>query len=243
MMPLPLRDRSRLAQVLLGAAVAAAVLAAHAHVAQWALLDRALDGGRVSLAEIDDARREANAIGIFGLVVQLLAAITFLLWFSRAYRNTIAMGFAAPRHGTGWAVGSWFVPIANMIVPKRVLDDIWRGSDPAFPRTFGSTKGFSVPVLIHAWWALWLLATVGWRVVDLIWFRATQIWSVGDMKAQALVYVGGDLAALAAGVLGILVVRRVTARQEERRALLAEGLVPPHPLAPPVEPAPAVAPA
>ena len=62
----------------------------------------------------------------------MTVAFGFLIaWTSRLYRNLSALGVGPLRYTEGWAIGAWFIPFFNLVRPKQILDDIWRGSGPA----------------------------------------------------------------------------------------------------------------
>ena len=62
-------------------------------------------------------------VGLLHALLFLVTAVVFLVWLHRARRNAVAV-----RHqfGPGWAIGGWFVPLANVYIPLRVvLDTGW----------------------------------------------------------------------------------------------------------------------
>lgn len=222
--PEPLLDRSRAATVLIGVVMAAAAGSLWADLAQLDLLNRVADGARIGLAEAQDADDRVATMALIYTVASILSAITFLLWYSRAYRNIAALGVSRPRWGRGWAVGYWFIPIANLFRPKQVMNDIWRGSDPQLSVNTANLQNLPVNPLLHWWWAAWLLS--GW-ISNFAIRRAfdDQAPTIDNLQAQATGYVVTDVADLVVGVLAILVIRSITARQEERRRLYEEGAI------------------
>ena len=70
--------------------------------------------------------------------------VGFLVWLHRAWTNLLALGREPLPYSPGWAVGAWLVPFLNLVRPKRMMDIVWRGSDPDRPRTDGSV-GKHVP--------------------------------------------------------------------------------------------------
>ncbi len=60
-------------------------------------------------------------IQLLGLAV-LAGNIIFLIWQYRAARTARALGYRT-RHGPGWGVGAWFVPVVNLWVPYQSLAD------------------------------------------------------------------------------------------------------------------------
>lgn len=60
-------------------------------------------------------------IQLLGLVV-VAGNVIFLLWQYRAARTARALRYRA-RHGPGWGVGAWFVPVVNLWIPYQSLAD------------------------------------------------------------------------------------------------------------------------
>jgi hypothetical protein len=162
------------------------------------------------------------ALALFGLLqglVFLATAVLFIIWFYRAYTNLRPLGAPEPRHGVGWTIGAWFVPVLDLVLPKLMLNEIWRGSEPE--PAGGAGEKATVPAFHHLWWAIWVLSFL--LAVEAGVDSATSSFDSalsGDRATTttasgALSVVGGLLSA-AAAVLGALVVRRTTERQESR---------------------------
>ncbi|MEL7238840.1 MAG: DUF4328 domain-containing protein [Planctomycetota bacterium] len=113
---------------------------------------------------IDDVERvrtpnQANAVTATQSAMSLvshacyaIATIVFLvvlmMWLYRAVSNVRVR--TGDSHATpGWSVGWWFIPFANLVVPYRILTDLWKRSG-AEERT-GSTN------LPGIFWGLWIV--------------------------------------------------------------------------------------
>ena len=224
---LPLGERSRVAMALVGAVALCAMASLWADLQQLDLVNRAIAGERFTL---DEAQRVEDRVGTTAIVytiAYILSAITFLLWYSRAYRNTIALGVQNPRYGTRWAVAYWFLPIVNLFRPKQVMNDIWRGSDPSLPPSAASWRARRVPLLLAWWWAAWLISNFVANISIRTSLRADPLRpSLDSLRTEAIAYVAADVTDVVAGILAILVIRKVTARQEERRVRAEAGTLP-----------------
>ncbi len=162
-------------------------------------------------------------VAIDGLLF-LLSAALFIGWFFQAYKNLRRLGVQNLRHGNGWAIGSWFVPILSLVRPKQLANDIWRGSERGAEVTNG-WRLVPVPSLLHWWWGLFLAqgALVYWGQT------ATQggydkLTTFGELssgfsqiKTGTTIDVIGDLLGIAAAVVAILVVSMITEREDEIR--------------------------
>jgi len=87
---------------------------------------------------------------VIGAVGSVCAAIYALRWFYRAHRNLRARGQAAAH--PAWAVGCWFIPLANIVVPVRLTDSLWRASRQGQAHE-GALAGWSILWLVLATWS------------------------------------------------------------------------------------------
>jgi Domain of unknown function (DUF4328) len=152
-------------------------------------------------------------VSAIALVVTFVPAVVFFcMWLHRAVQNMAALGSSDPRWSPGGAVGRSFVPILNFVHPLFSLLDAWRGADPS-RRWLGVTerKAIRAPILIVAWWVLWLAGSWGGNSFDL-----TGVAAVVVDLLKGAAYVG-------AALLAIAVVRRLTARQDRKNELIDTG--------------------
>jgi Domain of unknown function (DUF4328) len=77
----------------------------------------------ISIAEMMDL------VALVQLASVIVGGVLFLAWFHRAYGNIRALGVSEPRYRRGWAIGAWFIPLANLVIPKQLANDLWRAGD------------------------------------------------------------------------------------------------------------------
>lgn len=146
------------------------------------------------------------AVDAVGGVAFVLAIGVFITWFHRAYRNLPRLGPVRPRHGSGWAIGTWFVPVLNLVRPYGMTWELWTAGDPTQHERFGSRAyRREQGKLIPAWWACWLVT-----------IAASFELTVNDATSRLLPQWVGLPFTVAGAVLAVLVVRRVTERQTSR---------------------------
>jgi hypothetical protein len=92
----------------------------------------------------------AAASGFLALI-HTAAYIFGGMWIYRAACNVRALGAQGLDDKPGWAVGWYFVPLMNLVMPFRALQQIWQGSRS--PRQW---KKLPTPGLLRWWWGLWL---------------------------------------------------------------------------------------
>lgn len=207
---------ARILQVLFGG-WAALVGVMIAFDVQWQRLLGAVidDPFAASFADIQRFDQTAETLdGIWG-VAYLLTAITFIAWTSRVYRNLEPLGVRGQRYKNGWAIGGWFVPFLNLAAPKQITDDVWRGSDPESGPVVVIHPSRRVPILLHAWWAVFLISSVVWGVGGV---QDPQDFE-GFRRNVTVDLVGTAVTGLSA-LLAFWVVTELTRRQIARAAAL-----------------------
>jgi hypothetical protein len=154
--------------------------------------------------------------GLSMIVVFVATVVAYLMWIHRAYANLTALGNPKEslEYSPGWAVGGFFIPFANLVVPYRVVREIWTKSDPSIrseqdfmfsgPQTAG---------IIGLWWAFWLIS----NVANNIFYRfAGEARTPEDFLLEGHISLGIAVLDIIAAVLAIKVVRGIDRRQEER---------------------------
>lgn len=116
-------------------------------------------GDRGSLPRLADAEEVAEAVlAVFSLAA-LVTGILAVIWWYQAYRVVEASGTTGRKWSSGWAVGGWFIPFANLIIPKLVLNEVERvltateeGATEWRHRRISATTNW--------WWALFVIGAV-----------------------------------------------------------------------------------
>ena len=84
----------------------------------------------------------------------LYTAATFMVWLYQARQALDRRGETGMRWATGWTIGGWFIPLANLVIPARVVAEVYARSAP------GAVRGWQTPRLVVAWWFVFLLSVV-----------------------------------------------------------------------------------
>lgn len=188
------------------------------------IVQRLLDGEGVSPMEIDDADRLVLVAGIAIATAYLLVGpLTILPWFFRAYRNLGRRGTVSLRYKPGWAVGAWFVPILQLWRPKQIANDIWRASPADAEISSEAWHSRPVAAIVHWWWGLLLTAGfLGNVAARVILSNDEPLLTRGDVtdalereRSGYSIDAFSSLLAIAAAILLIIVIRRITRAQTE----------------------------
>jgi tRNA A-37 threonylcarbamoyl transferase component Bud32 len=159
----------------------------------------------------------------------LVTAGMWLAWFRRAYLNLPALGARRLRFRPWWAVGAWLLPVFSLFRPKQLLNDIWRASDPDLPPDQAATwRGRPVAELLGWWWLAFVASVLVRSITTDAVHAAADFMLLGLLperfdrfQSSAGMQVLADLLTVLCGLLALRVVRRATARQEERATHLA----------------------
>lgn len=202
----PLRGLVAGLTILLIAATAAAIAAAGALFHRTRVVDRFLDGERVSFSDVDRADNLVQGTTLLFLLGFVVAGIVWIVWqyrlASNAERFTGRLGLRP-----GWAIGGWFIPLAAPVLAaiQLVQADRRAGDRPRLA---------PAKPLVIAWlvvlYAGWVLNAVGSGI------RPDFEQEGGELRdfarADRLAAVGFALVAVA-GVLAVLMVRKLSTRQ------------------------------
>lgn len=225
--PKALGTRATIACALLGLTIPVELWVIVTDLGYLDVVNQILDGQLVTQSEIDDADDAVTASSIVQVAAIIGTAVGFLFWFARAYYNLPRLSLGGLRFGRGWSIGSWFVPILNFFRPKAIANDIWRGSEAAAETTgrIGAWKSRPVGPLLHWWWGLWIIVTVLSQVASRLFIdegdaftRAQALDALRDERIGYWLDIGASAIMIAAAVLAVLVVRRITALQGEAMA-------------------------
>jgi hypothetical protein len=129
----------------------------------WAVWDEWFnDTGTATFGDVlsmDDAVGGFLGLAWFGTLV---TGILFLIWFFQAYQAAASTGATGRSWGAGWTIGSWFIPVANLVIPKLVMNEVdrmsnsWAGIPPIEDRWRHSGRS----PLSDIWWIVWVVAAV-----------------------------------------------------------------------------------
>lgn len=119
-------------RVFLYLVAAAAALSAVAQVNEITRFsDWERTGSLASLLDLEDAESLTAGFTTVTSLVGLTLWILLIIWLNQAYRAATEPAGATGRSwSSGWAVGGWFIPFANAIIPRLVLNEIERVSHP-----------------------------------------------------------------------------------------------------------------
>lgn len=147
----------------------------------------------------------------FYLAAFVFSALGVSLWIFQAHLNLRLFDPAPRQYSPAAAVGWFFVPLANLIMPFKAMAALWDASCPAHePRP---------TLLVHGWWGCFVVGAVGGgitgRIVDL----------VSDVDARLVLLAAFDLSLVLRAASAILLHRIISAIVEMQDRRLMYGAV------------------
>jgi hypothetical protein len=106
-----------------------------------------------SVAETHDLFQTIFGTGL--LLVYIATIVMFCVWTYRVNANLHALGAANLRFSPGWAVGWYFVPVANLWKPYQVMSEIWRASRNPSGWQYDASSS-----IVGWWWFWWIVSNV-----------------------------------------------------------------------------------
>jgi hypothetical protein len=200
------RLRYPLANVVIGGLAVVAILDLWSMIASLrraSLLSRyESNPASMALVAANHADHQVVLSGSLDLIAVAVVGVLFLCWLHQLVSNLHRLRPGTQRSSAGWAVGVWFVPFLNLVVPKQVVNDLWRATTPE------GRRQSQPPTVLSLWWAGWLIEGV---VVSVA------VVAIGTKTPTALIHhdrvwaVGRGLD-LVVAVLAILIVHTLTGR-------------------------------
>ncbi|MGP4086691.1 DUF4328 domain-containing protein [Streptomyces sp. KR55] len=203
--PRPSRWMLITVSALLAAVALSGVFAVYAGVRLYTLIKGDFGFATAPQAQLDAAYSQYETAGKIQVCAYAPCAVMFIVWFFRMRRST---GLLAPdrfRNGPGWAIGAWFIPIANLWMPYRIALDMWGAASP-LPADGESFRAPMWPV--NLWWGLFVFNTLLSRYAARHFDRADTLVELRDAVMQ---YMVSDALEIAAAGAAVYFVVRLTA--------------------------------
>lgn len=149
----PLRRTGGLATAVVALLAAQIALIAAEIVARYVQADILRDlqaNGAVTQHTLDRADGWVSGTGAVDGLVFVAAVVVWCIWQHHAQQNAIVLSGGGLRFTPGWAVGWWFIPIANLWKPFQTVRELWKASHGGGWQTVATWS------LLGWWWATWI---------------------------------------------------------------------------------------
>ncbi|MCM3298206.1 DUF4328 domain-containing protein [Streptomyces pseudogriseolus] len=169
-----------------------------------------------AVGRADTAIAGSSALYLLGLIG---TATLFIIWFHRVRHNAEVFAPDVQRRTPGWAIGGWFIPFANLWIPRGIAQDVLRAGQP--DPWAGELRHQR---LLNSWWGLWIASNIFDRLAARRYDAAEDPQAVHDAAGWLMT---GSVLDIVAAVLALLFVRRLTADQNAKA--MAGNPFPPEP--------------
>jgi hypothetical protein len=175
------------------------------------LLQGVLDGTTLDLQAAQAVDAVVAIVSVLYGILFVATGVVFVIWQYRHGKNARLLG--PPQGlGPGWAIGGWFVPFANYVLPAMQLFGASRFSDPAVVET-PNGRGRGARIVIP--WAI--VFGLGSNMV----FVSVLAEPSGSYEDRVRAFVSADqisavgqVLMVVAAILAIVMVRSLSSRQE-----------------------------
>ena len=152
----------------------------------------------------------------------IFTIVFFLIWLNRANKNLTPLRANHPEFSSGWAVGWWFIPFANLVKPFQVVREVWNESDPDFdPSLSFLSSSAGTPAILSFWWAFWIISNIVSNITNRMFNDLAEQMhkaTTQDLEFTGYFFIVSGVLTTIAAVLAIKIVYGITNRQEERFA-------------------------
>jgi uncharacterized protein DUF4328 len=146
------------------------------------------------LEHTDASLSKSGFISMVFVYLMTLAVVLFLVWLARCRHNAQELSPQASLPSRGWTIGAWFVPVANLFIPRRFALDIGRASSTSWEEKRDTT-------LVNLWWGAWIGHALALVVAE------------NTAPGSMALLVVAEALMIAAAVLVGLVIERITTLQ------------------------------
>jgi hypothetical protein len=168
--------------------------------------------------EFDANYSQQNVLVLFGDGQWIALAVTFLMWVHQTHRNLPALRATGLKFTPGWAVGWYFMPLANLFRPYEVMREIYNASAPADAPDGGDAwRAYRAPIVVKLWWVSLLILGFSNGIVAQ---AAPKARELADYQVTAVASAVVSIFSIVASLPAIWLVWTLTRRQEKRAEII-----------------------
>ena len=128
----------------------------------------------------------------------------------------------------GWAIGGWFIPIANLVLPFLVIKETWNLSPKiSLDKNQVIPQGDNDKFPLAVWWFLLVVGVIGvngaGRYRDALTYRNNYHAFINSLRVSDVVTTAMMIFLAASAVVLIVVIRTIADRQKVLSELSEEG--------------------
>ncbi len=162
----------------------------------------------ILLSDKNDLR--VGIISLFYSIILFLSFITIGRWLYVSAKKNYLSEVKNLKIKPGWAVGWYFIPFANLIMPYRSMRETFKAS---FKRD--DWENITIPYDIPIWWITWLITNVLFNVSSRIQLSYFNDQSYEDLNFLSYIDVTNDIFLIVNAIFLIRIVRIISFNQRE----------------------------
>jgi hypothetical protein len=205
-------------QVLLPVSAVLAVIGAVAAFHRASIVSDLSDNVFHSFSDIKDADDAVSGTATAFSFAFIATGVVFIIWQFRHAKNAERIAGRLSL-SAGWAIGGWFIPAGNLVLPQLQLYRASAASDP--DRGPGATPGSGrAPGVVLVWWVLFAVASALLSLGRIMRPSDNDIVTAGSLSDTADRFANADrmlaiglLLMIPAAIAAVLMVRQLTERQ------------------------------
>ena len=160
----PNEQRAKNAILILWVILALEIASVISGYLQYELLSVVADGGYITDEEADANDTRELIILVLYMLAYITSAVMFIQWFRRAYYN-LHQKVGGLSYTEGWAAGAWFIPIANLYLPSKIMHELYEKTERLL-KSHNLDNGYNLSTTVVSWWWLfWVITNIGGRIV------------------------------------------------------------------------------
>lgn len=160
----PNQERAKVAVILIGIVLAMDFISVISDFFQYDLLKAVLNGNNVSISEAEGNDLRQQIVAILSFLAYLVSAITFIMWFRRAYYN-LHQKVSYLSRSEGMAAGGWFIPILSWFVPYTIMNELYVETRKILVDNNPENGFYLKKTYMGWWWALWIISNIVGQIV------------------------------------------------------------------------------
>jgi hypothetical protein len=199
----PNEDRAKFAVGLIWVVLILDILSLISGYLQYDLLQTFASGGEISNETIESNDSREQIIGLFYLIAFIISAVTFILWFRRAYFN-LHQKINYLSHSEGWAAGSWFVPFISLYRPYQIMKELYQETADLLKRNNIRVNSNFTTSLLGWWWGLWLLSNA---IGQFVFRYSNNAVTIDELTTSTIASMIGNLVSIPLALITIKVIQ------------------------------------
>lgn len=153
-------------------------------------------------------------LAVLFLLIFLGGGVIVFKWIKVANKNVRALGAKDLCFTPGWAVGWFFIPVANLFKPFKVMNEIWSASHS--PQKWQSDEKNRA---VQKWWGLWIGSNGLIQISNNLEKNAD---SMDKIIQLSYLSIGGEILWITLCLSFISLVRQISTVQVERFSQISE---------------------